>query len=89
MLMNGLLSVFSMHVAFNFFKKKRAARPLMIAFLAVSVVVVFIDAIATDTLFGGQEGEKALMGVGRHLLFKGAWMLYFIRSKRVKGTFVN
>lgn len=87
--MNGLLLVFCLVVGYNFFTRKKRTPVLMVVFLVASVAVLIVDAALTSALLGEKEAQEAYMTVGRHAVPKTIWMLYFLRSPRVKNTFVN
>lgn len=70
---------------FLFYLKKKAFPVWMIAFLAFQLVVILIDHLLT-LRFNPSAGPAA---VARALIAALVWIPYYLRSKRVKQTFVR
>jgi len=88
MVLWGLL-VFTVYTMIQFFKEKKDAPKIMIAFFSASIVTSFFL-----LLVGRLAGADAFAAAtGRGLVFDivraGIWIPYFNVSKRVKATFVN
>lgn len=90
MLVNVALLVFTLYVAAQFFRKRKSAPKLMMILLGVGLVVMLVDGLAADALFGpALRRDLGIRSPGSGILGRALWMLYFHKSKRVKGTFVN
>lgn len=74
-------------VALNilFYKKKRSFPSLMITFLASQLAFVLIDHLAARAL----QPSTGLAGVFRSLAGAVIWIPYYLRSERVKATFIH
>ncbi len=71
-----------------FFKKKRIYPKLAIALIVIGNIIVGLD-----TMFGylvglNIIGSEIAMDIGR-LIAGILWISYFIKSRRIKNTFVN
>ena len=86
----GLL-VFSIILLVFFFQKNAAAPKAMIAFLIINFLFVTIDLIAADFIPMVSESteDDAMEGVVRAGISALIWIPYFLRSKRVKNTFIH
>lgn len=91
LLVYGAFLAFTVFTAVQFFRRKRRAVGLMIAFYVLSIMVglfgellfAWLESIAGQPL---ESGEKST--VGRSVIAGVVWISYFVRSKRVQETFV-
>lgn len=82
--------VFSLVLALLFFKKRRSAPSVYIGFLAGSTLLQAVDLLFVKAIpSAGQAGLKDWNTLAGGLLGIAVWSSYFLRSKRVKATFVN
>ena len=76
-----------------FFRKRSSLPRLWIAIGLASVVATFIDAAMIrhlpSELFPADALNKVEAGFVRTLIATGIWTAYFLRSKRVRATFVR
>lgn len=74
-----------------FYRKKKLLPKMIILLYIWSILWVFADYYLAGLILGGPVVDS--MKVFRILvlspIFKIIWIIYFIRSKRVKATFVN
>lgn len=92
-------SVFTLFVLFtliSFYRKKKYLPKLMIAYYAVSFlfsVVNFILVMQIDNLEKATDvpitQTSLVTGLVISAIISGLWIGYFIRSKRVRNTFIN
>ena len=88
---NLVLLAGSIVTAFLFFSKRRLFPRFAIGFMLASVTVQALDLLATQAI----PAAAAEIGVQDVREFLGAvassaiWIPYFLRSKRVRATFVN
>lgn len=87
---NISMLVFTIFSIVQFYRKKAMLPRLMIILYTVAISMSIIDLIMLQQLtFVTNEEMKALItNLGRNILAGGIWMPYFIKSKRVKNTFV-
>jgi len=88
MIVNILFLLFTVIVMFYLFKKKRIYPKLAIALIVIGNIIVGLD-----TMFGylvglNIIGSEIAMDIGR-LIAGILWISYFIKSRRIKNTFVN
>ena len=72
-------------VAILFFRKRPIAVPAIIALMAAAIFISIIQAILTAQVFGYLDFASTL----QTSIYAALWIPYFLRSKRVKNTFVN
>lgn len=74
-------------VALNilFYRKKKAFPGWMIAYLAINCAVILIDHFAATRY----APHAQISGVVRSIVVSLVWIPYYLRSERVKATFVN
>ncbi|OME90063.1 DUF2569 domain-containing protein [Paenibacillus lautus] len=76
---------------FLLYRKKRAFPKLMIGYILFSLLTSIVDYVAVsqiEILAQGDDGTF-MREVTRSILYACIWIPYFIRSKRVRNTFVN
>jgi S1-C subfamily serine protease/Flp pilus assembly protein TadD len=84
LLLSGML-LFQGYVAVAFFRRQRATPKLVIALLIARVVSNLIDWLAVVSVTRENPGIGDLLG---SLVVAVVWIPYFLRSKRVKATFI-
>jgi len=72
-------------VAFFFFKKKKIAVRLIICLFSASIFVNLIEVPLISSIFN----ETSISSVARSCVFGAVWIPYFLKSKRVKNTFIE
>jgi hypothetical protein len=76
------------YVAFLFFQRKRALPSMIIAFLTIHLLIIIANLYWTFTLFK-EINYQEYAGVIAAVLMVGCGIPYFVKSKRVRFTFVN
>lgn len=91
LLVNVALFAFSVLALVCFFRKKRILPPLMVALLSGTVVFLGADLAVARALVepAALEAEKTGADLGRAVIGAIIWIPYFLRSRRVRATFVN
>ena len=86
--LDAILVLATVIVAFLFFGKRQEAVRAMIGLMVVSVVASFIGAILMVDVFGEADIEsiKPVLQTG---VYAAIWIPYFLKSQRVRNTFVN
>ncbi|RZL11734.1 MAG: DUF3857 domain-containing protein [Rubrivivax sp.] len=89
--MNLALLVCSLLLLVLFFRKRSSAPRLYIGFMGLSIVVLLTDycLVQSMSLAQHQVSAKEWSELGRNSLWGLIWMAYFLKSERVKKTFVN
>jgi H+/gluconate symporter-like permease len=81
------LALWCVKVAIDFFKRRRSTRNGFIALSIASIVFLILDLVA-GAAFGGtvepSDGGRILAAI----IASGIWISYFMRSERVKRTFL-
>ncbi|MFS1512249.1 DUF2569 domain-containing protein [Chengkuizengella sp. SCS-71B] len=86
---NSLMLIFCIFILFNFYKKKSKLPLLMIFFYSSSLLILTIDMIAIYQITQFEDDESQIRDFVRMLITCLIWIPYFIKSKRVKNTFVR
>ncbi len=91
MLANIFLMGINALAVFMFFGKRRTFPKLFICFLAVNAGFVLLDEIVAYPMhsFSGSADRFDAPFVGRTLFSAWIWIMYTIKSRRVKATFVR
>lgn len=84
---NGLLIALVVVAAALFFSKHRLAPRFMIAFYAVSLIVLVLDVVLANRLLDVAIDRDAIKDLVRAVLNVVIWIPYFLVSKRVAQTF--
>ena len=79
---------FVLFVAWSFFRRKRRAPILVILLLGINVVITMVTAHASPSAARGVDLTE-YSGLFRASLVAGIWIPYFLKSRRVKLTFVR
>jgi len=79
--------VATIFVAFLFFQKKKKAVQAIIILILSAITVGFIEASINTALFEKVDFES-IETLVHNSVFGAIWIPYFLRSKRVKNTFV-
>jgi len=88
---NTLLIGFCIYVLFTFYSKKRMLPKLMIIFYAGSLLIGVIDYILMQMIPLAKELEdgSSVRDLFQSTLICLIWIPYFLKSVRVKNTFVR
>lgn len=88
---NVLFIIALVFALFLLYSKKKAFPKLMIGYILFSLLTSIVDYVAVsqiEILAQGNDGTF-MREVTRSILYACIWIPYFIRSKRVRNTFVN
>ncbi|MFC5986824.1 DUF2569 domain-containing protein [Marinicrinis lubricantis] len=88
---NGFIVIFCLYIVINFYMKKSIVPRLMIILYSSNLLAAVIDyAMIQQITFAKQldngDAEKVLY---RAILAAAIWIPYFLRSRRVRQTFVR
>ncbi|WJH30608.1 DUF2569 domain-containing protein [Paenibacillus sp. CC-CFT742] len=88
---NVLFLFFSLYTVYAFYSKKAILPRLMIIFYSVSLVVGIIDYLLLLQIPMASELEdgSSMREIVKSVLTCAIWIPYFIKSVRVRNTFVN
>lgn len=88
---NILFILFSLAILFFFFRKKRGTPLLMIIFLLSNLAFVAVDHLMAMKIpvVAAMPDESTPAEIIRLAIACAVWVPYFLRSKRVKNTFVK
>ena len=87
-LFGALFILFSIYLLFPFFKKETIFINCYIGYL-VSVNIINLVNVYSLMDYGGFELKFQLKLLTRSALYALIWISYFLKSKRVKNTFIN
>jgi hypothetical protein len=87
---NISMLVFTIFSIVQFYRKKAMLPRLMVILYSVAISISIIDLIMLPqlTFITDQEKKALITNLVRNMIAGGIWMPYFIKSKRVKNTFV-
>jgi len=85
------LFVFSIAVAIAFFQKRRFLPKLYITLLLSVLAFLIIDHLLSQSIpyIASMDNTDSIRGIIRGAATSAVWIAYFLKSERVKGTFVN
>ncbi|WP_367075035.1 DUF2569 domain-containing protein [Paenibacillus pabuli] len=88
---NVLFLLFSLYTVFAFYSKKAILPRLMMIFYSVSLVVGIIDylLLLQIPMASDLEDGSSMREIAKSVLTCAIWIPYFIKSVRVRNTFVN
>jgi len=92
---NVAFLIFSIILAGFFFQKRRVFPKLFIAFLLSHLAFIVIDYLVANAVassiprLAGQADQGVGVALARSAIYGAIWIAYFLKSKRVKGTFVH
>lgn len=83
--------IFIIYILVNFYSKKRIVPTLMIIFYAGSLVLGWVDYILIQNipLIKEMDDGSSARDLFRSILTCLIWIPYFLKSRRVKNTFVR
>lgn len=88
---NAFLLSFSILIIFAFFNRRKSLPYFFIAFKISSFIILLLDLSLTFWVDGGSTGHGYISDITRLIIqgfFATIWILYFLKSERVKATFV-
>ncbi|MFD1178378.1 DUF2569 domain-containing protein [Paenibacillus puldeungensis] len=89
---NSLLLLFSLYILIMLYRKKSALPRLMIVLLSVSLLAEIIDTLLLFQIPLAREagsGTAAMRNLVKSLISCAIWIPYFLKSDRVKSTFIK
>jgi hypothetical protein len=91
LIVNWLLFVYVILLAFLFFTRRTSVPKLMLIYLIANFAIPLLDHvlfyIAAPNLFNGLFTEELFLELAAPLLGSAVWIPYFLMSERVKSTF--
>ena len=90
-LVNALMLIAWLYIAFLFFTKKSNFPKWYIGILIFTPAFLFIDALMSGSIFPNEEmfDQGTVKEIGRGIFGGIIWTWYMLVSKRVKATFVK
>lgn len=87
---NISMLIFTIFSIVQFYRKKAMLPRLMIILYTVAISMSILDLIMLQqlTFVTDEEMKTLITNLGRNIIAGGIWIPYFIKSKRVKNTFV-
>lgn len=88
---NTILFIFSVINLIYFFRKKKLFPKLLIIFYIINLAFIFVD-YYLNSLLPAVQADPSLQSyddLARAVINAAIWIPYFIKSKRVKATFVK
>jgi len=76
-------------VAWLFFTKSRRAPKLVIVWLACSALLPLLSLVGLTQIPAAEITGQGVFDLLRPTIFAAIWIAYFLRSKRVRNTFVE
>jgi len=88
---NIVFVIGSILIAVFFFQKRKFVPKLIIVFLLSNLAFVAVDHLGANAIpfIANQSDAKSLKEIVRVVIACSIWVPYFLRSKRVKGTFIR
>jgi len=88
---NAFVVLFCLYILFMFYAKKSVLPKLMIILYVVNVLFLMIDFALVQQIVNSfpELGENSAKEVTRAILTGLIWIPYFLKSVRVRNTFVN
>lgn len=84
---NGIIVVAAIAGLVLMFRLYQHFPRFMIAFYWITAIAAFFEYAAIERLHDRAQSQAAAFAVARAYVFATIWTVYFLRSKRVKGTF--
>src|SRR5574341_1139919 len=90
-IINVLFLIFSIAVAILFFQRKKIVPKLIIILYLTYLVFLVVDYFVSDLIpfVAAQDDSDTERQIIQAFFITAIWVPYFIKSKRVKGTFVR
>jgi hypothetical protein len=86
---NAGLYIFLIYLTIIFFKKKKAVPKTYIVFLITTLAVLILDSIVMEFIpVLSNEASVNNVEIAKAVISAAIWIPYFIKSVRVKNTFV-
>jgi hypothetical protein len=88
---NTFIAVGAVVVAVFFLRKSRHTPRLVIGWLLFALAVVVLDPFLGELIpaVAAESNVESFQEIGRSLLAAAIWIPYFLKSQRVKATFVK
>ena len=89
LLANLIFYIILISLCYLFFTKKYLTIRVFIIFQVFSFFLVTIDIYLADVLLNLRVESSDVVSIVREFLVSLIWILYFLKSERVKNTFIN
>jgi hypothetical protein len=86
---NLLLIGLSLVNLYLFFRKRRTFPRMAITFLVLGVAITALDLVAAQAIPMAKVAPKDVAALGQSVIGAAIWIPYFLRSRRVRDTFVR
>lgn len=88
---NVILLAFSVYILIKFYKRKSVVPRLLIIFYIATPVIGIIDYVLLQQIPLARElgNGESLRGIFRSAITGAIWTAYFIKSERVRNTFIK
>lgn len=86
---NILFILFIVYILSRFYRKKSIVPRLMIISYIITLVIGIIDTALFNQIVSGMEDGISYKATFKSLIICAIWIPYFLKSERVKNTFIR